>query len=195
MGKVVSHMTMSLDGFIADPSDGVDELFGWYQAGTVTVPSADQRWSFSVDDRSAQVLREVLETTGALVCGRRLFDHTHGWDDSHPIGAPVVVVTHHPPQDAGTWKTVSFADSVTSGVAAAKQIAADKDVSIASADIAAQALDLGLVDEVIISLVPVLLGRGIPYFANLARAPHRFDDPVVIPGNRVTHLRYRVRRT
>ena len=51
------------------------------------------------------------------------------------------------------------------------------------------------VDEVIISLVPVLLGTGIPYFANLARVPHRFDDPVIIPGSRVTHLRYAVRRT
>ena len=75
-----------------------------------------------------------------------------------------------------------------------KAIAGDKDVSIASASIAAQALDLGLVDEVIISLVPVLLGEGIPYFAGLAHAPHRFDEPVIIPGRRVTHLRYAVRR-
>jgi hypothetical protein len=76
-----------------------------------------------------------------------------------------------------------------------RQIAGDKDVAIASASIAAQALGLGLVDEVTISLVPVLLGTGIPYFANLARAPHRFDDPVIIPGSRVTHLCYAVRRT
>lgn len=195
MGKVVSHMTMSLDGFIADPHDDVAELFGWYQAGTVTVPSADERWSFKVDERSAQMLREALADTGALVCGRRLFDHTRGWDDRHPVGAPVVVVTHHLPQDAGRWKTITFAGSVDSGIAEARQIAGDKDVSIASASIAAQALDLGLVDEVIISLVPVLLGKGIPYFAGLARAPHRFDDPVIIPGSRVTHLRYAVRRT
>jgi len=102
---------------------------------------------------------------------------------------------HHPPHDAGKWTTITFAGSVESGIAAARQIAGDKDVSIASASIAAQALDLGLVDEVSISLVPVLLGKGIPYFAGLARAPHRFDDPVIIPGSRVTHLRYAVRRT
>ena len=195
MGKVVSHMTMSLDGFVADPHDGVAELFGWYEAGTVTVPSADERWSFRVDERSAQMLREVLAATGALVCGRRLFDHTHGWDDRHPVGAPVVVVTHHPPQDAGKWKTITFADSVERGIAAARHLAGNKDISIASTNIAAQALDLGLVDEVAISLVPVLIGKGIPYFANLAHAPHRFDDPVIIPGSRVTHLRYAVRRT
>jgi dihydrofolate reductase len=105
MGKVVSHMTMSLDGFIADPHDGVAELFGWYEAGTVTVPSADERWPFTVDERSAQLLREVLAATGALVCGRRLFDHTNGWDDRHPV----VVVTHRPPRDAGKWTTITFA--------------------------------------------------------------------------------------
>ena len=195
MGKVVSHMTMSLDGFVADPHDGVAELFGWYEAGTVTVPSADERWSFRVDERSAQMLQEVLAATGALVCGRRLFDHTSGWGDRHPVGAPVVVVTHRPPEDAGKWTTITFADSVESGIAAARKIAGDKDVSIASASIAAQALDLGLVDEVHISLVPVLMGKGIPYFANLAHGPHRFDDPVIIAGSRVTHLRYAVRRT
>jgi dihydrofolate reductase len=100
-----------------------------------------------------------------------------------------------PPQDVGKWKTITFASSAESGIAAARQIAGDKDVTIASANIAAQAVDLGLVDEVTISLVPVLRGKGIPYFANLARAPHRFDDPVIIPGSRVTHLRYAIRRT
>jgi dihydrofolate reductase len=193
MGKVFSHMTMSLDGFIADPRDGIGELFGWYEAGEVTVPSRDERWSFQVDENSAEMLRDVLATTGALVCGRRLFDLTNGWDDSHPIGAPVVVVTHRPPEDSGAWKATTFAGDVADGIAQAKEIAGDKHVTIASADIAGQALDLGLVDEVHISLVPVLLGEGIPYFANLAGAPHRFDDPVVIPGSRVTHLQYVVR--
>ncbi len=194
MGRIFSHMTMSLDGFIADPDDGVGQLFGWYEAGPVTVPSADERWSFHVDEDSARMLREVMGTTGALVCGRRLFEHTSGWGDSHPIGAPVVVVTHRAPADADRWKTITFADGLEQGLAAAAQLAGDNDVSIASASIAAQALDLGLVDEVIISLVPVLLGKGIPYFGDLANAPHRFGDPVIIAGHRVTHLRYPVRR-
>jgi dihydrofolate reductase len=195
MSKVVSHMTMSLDGFVADPHDRVDELFGWYEAGPVTVPSAGERWSFKVDEGSAQMLRGALAGTGALVCGRRLFDIASGWGDRHPVGAPVVVVTHQPPHDVNKWTTISFAGSVESGIAAARRMAADQDVSIASASIAAQALDLGLVDEVDISLVPVLMGQGIPYFANLAHAPHRFDDPVITPGSRVTHLRYPVLRT
>ena len=78
MGRIFTHMTMSLDGFIADPDDGVGELFGWYEAGPVTVPSADERWSFQVDEDSARLLREVMGTTGALVCGRRLFEHKIG---------------------------------------------------------------------------------------------------------------------
>ncbi|WP_433175357.1 dihydrofolate reductase family protein [Actinoallomurus sp. CA-150999] len=194
MAKVYTHMTMSLDGYIADPKDGCDELFGWYGAGGVTVPSADERWSFQVDANSAEMLREILSGAGALVCGRRLFDLTNGWNDNHPIGAPAVVVTHNAPQDAAKWPRTTFVDGVAEGIARAKEIAGEKDVSIASADIARQALDLGLVDEVCVSLVPVLLGKGIPYFTDLAGAPHRFDDPVVIQGNRATHLRYRVRR-
>ena len=194
MAKVYTHMTMSLDGYIADPKDGTDELFGWYGAGDVTVPSADERWSFQVDANSAELLREILSGVGALVCGRRLFDLTNGWNDSHPIGAPVVVVTHRAPQDAAKWPRTTFVDGVAEAIARAKEIAGDRDVSIASADIARQALDLGLVDEVCVSLVPVLLGEGIPYFTDLAGAPHRFDDPVVIQGKRATHLRYRVRR-
>jgi dihydrofolate reductase len=129
------------------------------------------------------------------VCGRRLFDHTNGWDDRHPVGAPVVVVTHRPPRDAGQMDDHHLRRRRGEGNCRRQADRRDKDVAIARASIAAQALDLGLVEEVTISLVPVLLGTGIPYFANVARAPHRFDDPVIIPGSRVTHLGYAVRRT
>ncbi len=194
MTKVHTHMTMSLDGFIADPQDGIDELFGWYGAGEVAIRTKVEQFTFNVDDASAELLRSYLADTGALVCGRRLFDITNGWDDHHPMGAPVVVVTHHAPDDADRWPRTTFVDNVPDGIERAKEIAGDQAVTIASADIAAQALDLDLVDEVHVSLVPVLLGEGIPYFANLGSAPHRFDDPVVIPGTRATHLQYAVRR-
>ncbi|MER6242049.1 dihydrofolate reductase family protein [Streptomyces griseorubiginosus] len=103
-------------------------------------------------------------------------------------------MTHRAPDDAAKWPRTTFVDGVAEGVARAREIAGDRHVSIASADIARQALDLGLVDEVCISLVPVLLGNGIPYFADLTDAPHRFDDPAVIQGKGATHLWYRVRR-
>lgn len=193
MGKVYSHMTMSMDGFIADPSDRCDELFDWYQAGDVAVPDTTDT-PFRLDEHSAAFLREVLACAGALVCGRRLFDIAHGWGDHHPIGAPVVVVTHQPPSDAARWPRTTFVDDVRAAIATAQKIAEGKDVIIASANVAAQALDLGLLDGVWISLVPVVLGAGIPYFSHLKAAPHRFHDPVVVPGARATHLSYAVRR-
>jgi dihydrofolate reductase len=194
MSKVITHMTMSLDGFIADPHDGIDELFGWYGAGSVSVPTANEMPPFSVDESSAELLRGYLANGGALVAGRRLFDITDGWGDNHPMGVPVVVVTHHAPEDADRWPRTTFVDNVTDGIERAKEIAGDKIVTIASANIAAQALDLGLVDQVHVSLVPVLLGEGISYFGGLSASPHRFDDPVVTPGKRATHLQYTVRR-
>jgi dihydrofolate reductase len=193
MSKVVAHMCMSLDGFVADPDDGCEELFGWYGNGDVTVPSHDPRWTFHVTEASAGWLRNGLDRAGALVCGRRLFDHTKGWGGNHPSGAPLFVVTHRPVQD---WPhPVTFVtDGVPSAIEQAKQVAGDKDVSAASTTIVQQCLDAGLLDEIEVNLVPVLLGEGIPFFANLAKAPVRLSDPEVIEGRGATHLRYQVLR-
>jgi hypothetical protein len=67
MGKVFSHMTMSLDGYIAEPDDQVGELFEWYEAGDVTVPNPNENVLFKVDDASAELLRDLTENTGALI--------------------------------------------------------------------------------------------------------------------------------
>jgi dihydrofolate reductase len=195
MGKVLTHMTMSLDGYIAQPDDNPGELFEWYGAGEVSVPSANESVAFNVDAASAEMLRELTAGSGALVSGRRLFDLTSGWNDNHPVGAPVVVVTHDPPADAAErWPRTTFVDGVEPAVAKAREIAGDKDVTIASPTIIRQALDLGLVDEVCVSLVPVLFGEGIPYFSKLDRGHLLLEDPVVVQGRRAVHLRYPVRR-
>jgi dihydrofolate reductase len=194
MGKVFTHMTMSLDGFIADPNDQVGELFEWYEAGDVTVPNPNEDVTFQVDGASAEVLRGLTANTGALVSGRRLFDIANGWGDNHPVGAPVVVVTHRAPDDAATkWPKTTFVDGVEAAITEARKIAGDQDVTIASASIIQQALDLGAVDEVCVSLVPVLFGEGIPYFAKLRQGHQLFDDPIVVQGRRALHLRYPVR--
>ena len=194
MSKVWTHMTMSLDGYIAEPDDQVGELFEWYEAGEVSMASANEDVAFDVDPASAELLRDLTESAGALVCGRRLFDITNGWNDNHPVGAPVVVVTHSPPADAERWPRTTFVDSVVAAIAEAREIAGEKDVTIASANVIQQALDLGLVDEVCVSLVPVLFGEGIPYFAKLERGHVLLEDPVVVQGRRALHLRYPVRR-
>ena len=194
MGKVLSHMTMSLDGYIAQPDDDPAELFDWYGAGNVSVPSANDTVAFNVDEASAGLLRDLTEGCGAIVSGRHLFDITDGWGDAHPAGAPVVVVSHSVPADAAKrWPRTTFVDGVEAAVAKAREIAGDKDVTIASANVIQQALDLGLVDEVWISLAPVLLGEGKPYFSRLGRGHLLLDDPDVVQGNRAVHLRYPVR--
>ncbi len=196
MGKVITHMTMSLDGFIAAPDDNPGELFDWYQAGEVEVEHASETMdAFHVDPASAGVLGDLLTPGGALVVGRHLFDITDGWGDRHPTGAKVVVVTHQPPSNAAErWPRTTFVGSVADGVATAKELAGDADVTIASPTIIQQALDLGLVDEIAVSLVPVLFGEGKTYFGKLADGHLMLDDPQIVQGRRAVHLRFKVRR-
>src|SRR4029453_89385 len=163
--------------------------------GDLTVPTPNEGISFQVDDASAEMLRELTGNTGALISGQRLFSISNGWEATPPPGAPLVVVTPRAPEDAAKrWPRTTFVDGVESAITEARQIAGDQDVTIASAKIAQQALDLGLVDEVCVSLVPVLFGEGIPYFAKLDRGRLLLDDPIVIQGRRALHLRYPVRR-
>ncbi len=65
----------------------------------------------------------------------------------------MVVVTHHAPDGADTWKRTTFVDGVEAGLARAAEIAGEKNVCVMNSQIAAQALELGLVDEVVVSLV------------------------------------------
>ncbi|MGN6474895.1 MAG: dihydrofolate reductase family protein [Mycobacteriales bacterium] len=195
MTKVLTHMCMSLDGFVAQRDDNPAELFDWYWGGDIAVASAQEDMSFSVDAPSAAMLQELISGCGALVTGRRLFDLTDGWGDNHPVGAPVVVVTHRaPPEQAEQrFPRTTFTSGVEEAIARAKKIAADKFVTIASADIIQQALNLGLVDEVCVSQVPVLFGEGIRYFGELVGGHILLDDPAVVKGTRALHLRYPVR--
>jgi dihydrofolate reductase len=196
MAKVLTHMCMSLDGFVAQPDDDPAELFDWYWNGDVVVPSAQQGMSFSVDSASAALLRDLTSGCGALITGRRLFDQTNGWGDNHPAGAPVVVVTHRPaPESAAKrFPRTTFTGGVQEAVAAAKELADDKFVTIASADIIQQALNLGLIDELCVSQVPVLFGTGVRYFGELVGGHVVLEDPIVVQGIRALHLRYPVRR-
>lgn len=191
MDAVISHMTMSLDGFVANHDDDPQEIFEWYSAGEVTVPSANEVVEFQVDAESARVFGGIIEATGALIAGRHLFDITNGWDDRHPVGAPVVVVTHEPPKDADRWPRTRFVGEVETAVAVAREIAGDKTVTISSPTIAQQAIALDLVDAIWVSVAPVLFGTGKRYFEDLGRHV-RLEDPDVVPGRRALHLRYPV---
>jgi dihydrofolate reductase len=196
MAKIVAEMSMSLDGFIADEKDGVDELFGWYGNGDVEVASANPQMTFKVSAASAEHLRPAFSGgVGALVCGRRVFDMTQGWGGHHPVGAPVFCVNHSVPD---SWprddSPTTFYDDAFTALDAARAAAGDRIVAVATPSLTQQYLDAGVLDEIVVSLVPVLLGKGIPFFAGLATAPIRLGDPTVVEGKGVTHLTYRVRR-
>ena len=195
MPRVIANLTMSLDGFIADPDDGVGELFGWYGNGDVEVDGGNGR-VFRMSETSAALLREALASTGAFLVGRRLYDHTRGWEGRPPVDAPMIVVTHDPPAD---WPRdgvpITFvSEGIERAVAVARAQAGDGTVSVAGGALARECLAAGLLDEVWVNLVPVVLGTGIPFLAGVRNAPVRLEDPEVVEGTGVTHLRYRVRR-
>jgi dihydrofolate reductase len=192
MSKVIANMSMSLDGFIADPADGIDQLFGWMGNGDVEVPTAVDWATFRMTQASAEYMRTSMASVGALITGRHLFDITHGWGGTHPLGVPVVVVTHQPPAERPHPETFTFVDDPARAVEAAKQAAGDKDVVVASAKIAQQLLTEGLLDAVHVDLVPVLLGEGVRWFENIGKSAVRLGHPTVVEGDGVTHLAYPV---
>ena len=184
MGKVTTGATMSLDGYIAGPGEtGFDLLFAWYAAN---------------NDESADHLRDVRESIGVLVVGRHLFDFTDGWGGRHPMDVTTVVLTHRPPADrpVADDNFVFVTGGIEEAVATAQKIAGDKTVGLNGGQIARQALEAGLLDEVHIDLVPLLLGGGTPMFPGLGIAPTVLDGPISLSqGAGVTHLGYRVRKS
>lgn len=201
MGKVSAGATMSLDGFIAGPHDtGFDMLFRWYSAGDVEVPMPDSTAGVPpsrVAPASAELMRREQAGWGALVVGRHLYDLTNGWGGRHPLGVTTVVLTHHAPDDRppADENFVFVTAGIEAAVEQAKEIAGDRDVAVNGGQMARQALEAGLLDEIGIDLVPVLLGVGTKLIADPALPPMQLEGPtLVVQGEGVTHLRYRVTR-
>ncbi|MGY1695389.1 dihydrofolate reductase family protein [Geodermatophilus sp. SYSU D00814] len=196
MGRVVVFAAVSLDGYVGRDDDMPGPLFDWYGNGDVEVPLSDPDRPFRVTEPTARFLREHVARTAAMVCGRRLFDLTNGWEGVPPGGEHVFVVTHRPADDwphAGT-APFTFVPDVATAVERARAFAGDRDVTVTAGDVGGQALRAGLVDRVVFALVPVVLGSGRPYFGTGGPPEIAFEDPVVVQGSRVTHLVYDVRR-
>ena len=192
MATVMMHAVASLDGFIADPEDEVGPLFDWYFNGDHDITAGGP---FRVSAASAGYVRPMWESIRATVMGRHLFDLTNGWDGRPPAGEHVVVVTHRPkPEGWHPEARYHFIGDLAQAVAKAKELAGDGVVAVTAGDVGGQALALGLVDEVAIDVVPVVFGSGKRYFGAID-GQHLLDDPhVVVQGDRVLHLCYRVRR-
>jgi dihydrofolate reductase len=196
MPKVVAIMSMSLDGYVADENDGVDEVFDWYFSGDVEIsmPSRKSDMTFHVSPPSADHLRGLMAEVGAMLTGRRTFEKAGGWDGQHPWDIPAFVVTHDVPDG---WprpgSTVEFVtDGIESAVAKAKSAASPKSVGVHGAQTIQQCLDAGLLDEIHVDLAAVLLGAGVRLFDHLANTPVVLGNPTVVTGVGVTHLRYPV---
>ena len=198
MTKVYTGASMSLDGYIAGPAEtGFEHLFKWYGNGEVEVPTTHPELTVRMTPASAEHFRNLIDMTGALVVGRKLFDSTNGWGGNHPMGVPVVVVTHRVPEgwprDDAPFTFVT--DGIEHAVEQARALAGDKVVGVNGGTIARQCLEAGLLDEIWVDLVPVLLGGGTPFFDRVQGAPVELEGPLsVVQGTDVTHLRYRVRR-
>jgi dihydrofolate reductase len=146
-GRVLWHVTMSLDGFIAGPDH-------------------EMEWAFGAGEPSA-IADEVMNATGAILAGRSWYDvATARYNGRAGIygGAwtgPVFVLTHHPPDAPEDAEFVFLSDGVADAVATARAAAGGKNVEIFGADVARQCLEEGLVDEIVVHIAPLLLGDGI----------------------------------
>ena len=198
MARTSIFAAVSLDGFIAADDDTVGPLFDWYQNGDVPITFSDEDRVFHTTQATADFLRSTATSIAAVVIGRRLFDLTDGWGGVPANGEHVFVVTHEPPTDWAYRDTAPFTfvtDGVRSAIEQAKAFAGDRDVSVSAGQIGGQAIREGLIDYVVLNLVPAVLGSGVPFFGEGVMAdPVLFEDPRIVQGKQVTHLVYDVRR-
>lgn len=193
MGRVIASASMSLDGFIAKDDNTIGRLFDWLQNGEVEFPTATDGMTLHLSPQSNDYWGVWVRDLGSLVCGRTLFDFTDGWGGRHTMDVPVVVVTHHVPTQWVEQHPDAPFHFVTEGVQAAvdlaQQIAGERIVAVAAGTIARQCLELGLLDEVAVDLVPVVMGKGRPFFGEMGIEDVTLGDPTVcVQGDRVTHL-------
>ena len=193
MGKVVMNASVSVDGFIAAENDDPGPLFEWLVSGDVPL---DDSGVLNVSQASYDHIRPYWDQIVVTIAGRHVFDITDGWDGKPPSGVDnVVVVTHRPaPEGWDPNAPFHFVHGLEAAVTKAKELAGDRTVEVAAGDVGGQVFAAGLVDEVRMDVAPVVLGSGKRYFGSVD-SQHLLENPdVVVQGNRVLHLRYRVRR-
>ena len=197
MTRIVSGMAASIDGYIAGPDDGReqplgkrgDRLFEWYFDGDT--PSRLYP-SFRLSKPSAEFFDGFANRFAAVISGRRTYDIANGWNGSGPLpGAALFVLTHSVPDDVprGDPPYTFVTNGIRDAIDQARDVAGDKDVSIMGSACVRQALGEGLLDEIILHVVPVLLGGGVRLLDGV-EADLRCTDVLDAPG--VTHLSYEV---
>jgi dihydrofolate reductase len=194
MSKVIAGFSMSLDGFVADPDDGTEHVFKWYSAGGTDAEVMAGDNQFGMSREGAEFIEEAGRGAGVLVTARRTFDIAHAWGGKHPMGVPMVVVTHTVPEEWVGREGSPFTfvtDGVPAAIDVARQIAGNKDVVVGAPSVTQQCLHLGLLDAIHIDLVPVVLGGGIRLFDHLT-TPIELLVTEASGNPHVSHLTYRV---
>ncbi|MBI4379325.1 MAG: dihydrofolate reductase [Nitrospinae bacterium] len=145
MNRAVLYIAISLDGFVAGPNDDISWLFRYN----------DVDYGYN----------EFFSGIGAIIQGRRAYEVEvkHGWENAHPL--PTFVLSHHLPERKPQRGNVVFIDEDISKVLKKAKQLTSKDVWIeGGANVAQQFLDRELIDEIVLSIVPVILGDGIKLF-------------------------------
>lgn len=179
MSKVVWHITMSVDGYIAGP----DDEMGWMGDYELESPVGAQ----------------VIESTGSILAGRRWHDLAiERWNGRHGIygghwSGPVFVITHEPPTNPPDPEITFVSEGIEQAIATALEAAGGRDVGILGARTGQQAVAAGLLDELVIHVVPLLLGGGIRLFGP-EQDRVRLERRYVGQSPEATDLRYRLLR-
>ena len=171
---------MSLDGFIAGPGH-------------------DMSWTGGAEyDISSEVADEVARATGAVLAGHGWYEVASADEDGAVAGiyggawsGPVLVLTHHPHQLASD-PSVEAVSALETGLARAKELAGDRAVSIFGADVARQVLALGRLDEIIVQIVPILLGDGVRLFGEAPAPRVKLERTYLGASGALTNIRFRV---
>ena len=212
VSRLKSSLTMSLDGFVAGPSQserdplgvGGEQLHAWLLALKAFRETHGGEEGGEVN-ASTPIAEGILSNVGATIMGRNMFGGGAGpwgddpwrgyWGDDPPYHHPVFVLTSHPRESLEMEGGTTFhfvTDGIESALRQATAAAGDKDdVSVSGgASVVQQYLAAGLLDELVISVVPILLGGGARLFDNLGDPKHELRQVQAVEAPGVTHIRY-----
>jgi dihydrofolate reductase len=198
MTRVVAAITMSLDGYITGPNDGPgrglgdggERLHYWVFGGPWSYAQAPGGEATGADK---QYLDQAMARAGAVVIGRGMYEAAEAWGGQNPFGVPLFVVTHRP-EDVPGEGGFTFVGGLDEAIARARQAADGKDVSVGGgADVIRQALRAGYVDELAISIAPVILGDGKRLFEGFDQTLN-LEHVGLLQSPYATHISYHVVR-
>jgi dihydrofolate reductase len=193
---IVASITTSVDGFITGRNDGPAQGLGeggerlhyWVFGGAW---SYDREPKGEATGADKEFLDEAMGRQGAVIGGRTTYEAADHWGGQNPWGLPFYILTHRP-QDQPAGGGFTFVDGLDEAVTRAREAAGRKDVSImGGADVIRQALRAGLVDELSISIAPVVLGAGKRLFDGFDRDVN-LEVVKVYSSPYATHVRYAV---